>query len=207
MEVTVFISSRSNAVNEMGATRFALTTAMLFASAFALVSWAAHGFPVYIPVMSLEAKPRILASFGSPDQSIKKQHEELVRQYEQDPQNAKRDELRLAAIQAATAYELSPCEPSFKTEYIRSLTAYAQAYEDFLGCSGWSCSDSKWAAVAAAFDSPLDRRAKEALHKAWAQGGITEADFPAALERRIIERSNGYHGDKYPSKCVSSAAE
>lgn len=191
----------------MGATRFILTTAMLFASAFVLVSWAAHGFPVYIPVMSLEAKPRIVASFGSPDQSVKKRHEELVRQYEQDSQNAQRNELRLTTIQAATAYELSPCEPSFKAEYIRALTAYAQAYEDFLGCSGWSCSESKLDAAAAAFDSRLDRQVKEALHKAWAQGGLTEADFPAALERRIMERSNGYHGDKYPSKCVSSAAQ
>jgi hypothetical protein len=192
-------------VNEMGTIRFVFTTAMLFASAFVLASWAGHGFPVYIPIMTLEAKPTVTATFGDHSLNLKKRHEELVRQYEQDPQNAKRDELRLAALQAATAYELSPCEPSFKTEYVRALTAYAQAYQDFLGCQGWNCSESKLDAAAAAFDSPLDRRAKAALQKAWAQGGIAEEDFPAALERTVIERSNGYHGEKYPSKCVSSS--
>lgn len=186
--------------------RFAVYVAVAFVTAFVGVSWAARGFPMHssraVGVSQLSQLPAtVTATFG--DDTNEKRHQAAVQEQLLSPDNAKRNELRIATLQAATAYSLSPCEPSFKVELIKALSAYTQAYLDVRGCKLFQCSDKKYETAAAAFDSPLDRRVQETLKQAFDQGGITTDELPSSLRMDAIDFARGR--GTAASKCTNRA--
>lgn len=174
--------------------RFTLYAGMAFVTAFVGVSWAARGFPMHsshpINVSQLSRLPStVTATFG--DDTNEKRHQAAIQEQLQSPDNAKRNELRIATLQAATAYALSRCEPRFKVELIKTLSAYTQAHLDVRGCKLFNCSDKKYETAAAAFDSPLDKRVQEALKQAFDQGGITTDELPSSLRMDAVDFAQG----------------
>src|SRR4051812_46594569 len=107
--------------------RLVLYTCMVFVTVFVGISWAARGFPMAFPKPSLvqSLKPTLDATFG--DHSGERHRERLTQQQLQDPDNYKRDPLRLETLQAANAYALSPCDSTMKANLVAAVQAYAAA--------------------------------------------------------------------------------
>jgi len=175
--------------------RFPLYVLMAFVTAFVGVFWAARGFPVH------SQSPKIVGqltatethTFGDDtfQREHRKQHQIEVQEQLQSPENVERDKIRLATLQAANAYALSPCGPGFKDELVKTLTSYAKAYMDVRGCTFIMCSDKKIEIAEAAFDSPLDQRVQAALKDAFDQGGITVKEFPSSLHIGVLNFAQG----------------
>lgn len=187
----------------MGSLRFALMVLFAFAAAFAGMSWASHGFRMpMLAVVPLEPDPRI-PTF---EQSVAegRQRDWMSAHTAQSDGDPERDALRLVALQAANAYGLSPCDGTMKANLTAALTAYAKAWADMAGCKGMRCDDDKKLdAAAAAFRSPADMRLREAAGKAFAQGGISLAEFDPAL-RSFVGSFAGRPGNA-TSACASGA--
>ena len=181
--------------------RFYIYVGMAFVTAFVGISWAVRGFPIPFPTARVgELSTTVDRAFGD-DTSIR-QHQAAVVEQSQSADNLKRNELRLATLQAANAYALAPCGPNFKAELIKTLTAYSQAYMDIRGCTFIMCSDKKVDAAAAAFDSPLDQRVQAALKDAFDRGGISVEEFPASLRMAATNFAKGRGGGA--SICTAS---
>jgi len=105
----------------MSTFRFALLAVGLFALAFIGVSWGGKGFPVMVMrAVPVEPDGR-LPSF---DESV---NEGLRRDWEnsktsQSDGDSGRDKLRLDLLQAANAYQLSPCDDTMKRNFVTALT-------------------------------------------------------------------------------------
>jgi hypothetical protein len=184
--------------------RFPLYVSMAFATAFVGVFWAARGFPMHSQrVEIVHPLPATLnTTFGDDtfEREYKKQRQIAVQEQMQSPENAERDRLRLATLQAANAYALSPCGPGFKDELVKTLTAYARAYMDMRDCTYIMCSDKKVELAEAAFDSPLDQRVQAALKEAFDQGGITVKEFPSSLYIGVLNFAQGQ--GSHASRCM-----
>ena len=186
----------------MGSLRFGLMVIFAFAAAFAGMSWVSHGFRIpTLAVVPLKPDARI-PTF---EQSVAEEQQRAwesshTSQSDGDPQ---RDALRLAALQAANAYALSPCDGTMKANFVAALTAYTQAWADMAGCKGMICSDDKKLdAAAAAFRTPADMHLREAVGHAFEQGGISVAEFDPAL-RDFAAGVAGHRGD--PTSACASA--
>src|ERR1700752_2799860 len=106
----------------MGNGRFFLVAIALMVGAFVGVSWASKGFPVMsIRVVPLKPDARIPTFEESVKQGIRKDWENS--KTSQSDSNKERDQLRLATLQAATAYELSPCDGTTRKNLIEAMTA------------------------------------------------------------------------------------
>ena len=94
-----------------------------------------------------------------------------------------REALRLAVLQAANAYALSPCDPTMKKNLVEALSAYAKAWSDMAGCKFFICGgdDRKIDTAAANFSTPSDMRVREAVRSAFEKGGISREDFPGSI--------------------------
>lgn len=174
--------------------RFIGYVCIAFVTAFVGVSWATRGFPTDfsnpISAGSSASMPALVSTtFG--DHSDERKREANVQAQLQTPSNAGRNKLRMATLQAATSYALSPCEPRFKAELITTLTAYAEAYLDMRGCTFIACSDKKFEDAGAAFNSPLDKRVQAALEEAFGKGGITSDEFPPKVRVAAMVFSHG----------------
>jgi hypothetical protein len=173
--------------------RFLLYTVMAFTTAFVGISWAVRGFPVS------SAKPQFVAplratvdsrfEYGDP---VELQHKEQERlravQSDEDP---KLDAIRMDALQAANAYEMSPCDATMKSNLIGALTVYTRAWQNKLDCARpfgmpIGC-DKKLEDTAAAFSTPLDLRLRNALQAAFDQKGIVKADFPDDVRFDVLQ--------------------
>lgn len=99
--------------------------------------------------------------------------------------NSQRDRLRLAALQASTAYALTPCDEIAKAAMIEAVSSYAKAWHDMMGCGPNGCDYKKINATAAAFSTPLDIQVRDAVGAAFGQRGISIDDFPSPLRINV----------------------
>jgi hypothetical protein len=110
----------------------------------------------------------------------------------QSDKNPKLDTIRLDALQAATAYAMSPCDETMKSNLIAALTAYTRAWQEKMDCPRpqnmlMFCGDKKLKEVAETFSTPLDIRVKEAMDRAFEQRGIVKTDFPASVRFDVLQ--------------------
>ena len=168
--------------------RFILYMSMAFVTAFVGVSWAARGFPVqfYSPVSIAPLRPMMTETFGGQTARDHERKEWEAQHTAQSDKNPKLDKIRLETLQAANAYAMSPCDKTMKANLIEASTAYTRAWQEKLNCFGppnmrFGCPYKNYKDAADTFTTPLDARVKEALHAAFDQRGIVDADFPAGV--------------------------
>jgi hypothetical protein len=161
--------------------RFVLFICMAFITTFVGVSWAIRGFPAYTVSLTSELKPTLSTTFGGESAKAydrKMWEAEHTAQSDKDP---KRDALRMDALQAGTAYAMSPCDDTMKANLIAATSAYARGYMKIFDCPnpmmGMFCSEKKRDEANAAFSTPLDIRVRAALAEAFEQKGVVESDF------------------------------
>jgi hypothetical protein len=191
----------------MGTIRFALIAAGLFALTFVGISWANKGFPV----MAMRAEPmkpdaRVPTFEESVKKGIRKDWENSkTAQGDGDPQ---REALRLALVQAANAFALSPCDATMKKNLVEALSAYAKAWSDMAGCKFFVCGgdDRKVDTAAARFSTPADMRVREAVRAAFEKGGVSREDFPGSI-RLWVTMLAGDPGDPVSACATSRRAE
>jgi hypothetical protein len=175
----------------MGNGRFFLLAIILMVGAFVGVSWASKGFPVMsVRVVPLKPDPRLPTFEESVKQGIRKDWENS--KTSQSDGNKERDQLRLATLQAANAYALSPCDSTTRKNLIEAMTAYTVAWAEIAGCRNGSCSGDggkKIQAARVAFTTPADIRVHEALRSAVEQGGIGRDDFPKSIRHWAMQWS------------------
>src|ERR1700761_7413473 len=111
----------------MGTIRFVLLTVGLFAMAFIGFSWGQKGFPVMtMKVVPLKPDARIPTFEESSQKGIRKGWEDA--RTNQSDGNKERDQLRLALMQAAIGYKLSPCDATMKKNLVAAVTSYTKAW-------------------------------------------------------------------------------
>jgi hypothetical protein len=172
--------------------RFLVFVVIAFVTAFVGVSWAVRGFPtqtassqIVTPLPALVDK-----TFGGEDAKEFERKAWVAQHTSQSDKNPQLDALRLDALQAATAYKMSPCDSTMKQNLIDALTAYARAYQAKLGCSPgimMFCGDKKIQDAADTFSTPLDQRVKEALFEAFEQKGVVRADFASDVREEVLQ--------------------
>ncbi|WP_315778045.1 MULTISPECIES: hypothetical protein [unclassified Bradyrhizobium] len=134
--------------------------------------------------------PLVDRTFGGPEAKEFERKAWLAEHTSQSDKNPKLDALRMDALQAATAYKLSPCDKTMKQNLVDALTAYTRAYVAKLDCKRqfWGakiCTDKSLQEAADSVGTPLDQRVKEALFEAFDEKGITKADFPADVREDV----------------------
>jgi hypothetical protein len=96
--------------------------------------------------------------------------------------DAARNGLRNAVLDAAESLRDDPCNELVKARYIREATKYARAWLSMAPCmSTMTCSNADSARLdraQQAFGTPLDRRVREAMAKAHETDALSEGDFP-----------------------------
>ena len=120
----------------------------------------------------------------------------------------KREALRLAALQAANAFALSPCDATMKKNLVEALSAYAKAWTEMAGCKFGICGgdDRRIDTAAAKFSTPSDMRVREAVHAAFEKGGISRDDFPGSI-RLWVTMLAGDPGDPVSACATGRRAE
>jgi hypothetical protein len=164
--------------------------AIAFVTSFGAVSWAARGFPMHWsgPVSISALQPTITSTFGDQSAEDYERKKPESGNTAQSDTNPSLDKIRREALQAATGFEVSPCDSTMKKNLIEALTAYTRAWQTKLDCPvKMLCSDEKLNAAAEAFSTPLDLRVREALERAFRQPGIAKADFPAAVRFDMLQ--------------------
>jgi hypothetical protein len=187
----------------MSTIRFTLIAVVLFGLAFAGISWANKGFPI----VAMKAEPikpdaRVPTFEERVDKGMRKDWENSkTAQGDGDP---KREQLRLAALQAANAFALSPCDATMKKNLVEALSAYAKAWSDMAGCKFFVCGGDgrRIDAAATSFSTPSDMRVREAVRAAFEKGGISRQDFPDSI-RLWVTMLAGDPGDPV-SACATS---
>lgn len=171
--------------------RFIIIACMTFCSAFFIVSWAMHGFPMYSISPVGVVRPTLNATFG--DESAKAYERKMweaehTAQSDKDP---KLDALRTDALQAGTAYAMSPCDETMKANLIAATSAYARGYLKIYDCAtpkmAMFCSETKRDQANAAYSTPLDIRVKAALAEAFEQKGIVKEEFPEDIRLTVLQ--------------------
>ena len=170
--------------------RFILLTCMAFVSAFVGISWALRGFPTHSYSPIGELKPTLTTTFGG---ESAKAHERKAWEAEHtamSDKDPKRDALRMDALQAGTAYAMSPCDDTMKANLIAATSAYARGYAEIYGCPtpamGMFCSEKKRDQANAAYSTPLDVRVKAALAEAFEQKGVVKEDFAEDIRLTVL---------------------
>lgn len=154
--------------------RFVAWAAALFASSYAGVTWVMAGAPL-ANVLFAQQETRVAALPRAIPQPA-------LPPGDGHPQ---RDRLRLAALQASTAYAQTPCEDAAKAAMLEAVSAYAQAWADMMDCGPNGCDYKKINLTAAVFSTPLDIQLRDAVGVAFDQHGISIDDFPSALRVNV----------------------
>ena len=166
----------------MSTIRFTLIAIGLFTLTFAGISWANKGFPlVAMRAEPLKPEARMATSEPSVNKTIRKEWESpSTAPGDGDPA---REALRLALLQSANAFALSPCDATMKSDLIEALAAYTRAWADMAGCKSGICGgdDRKIDTAAASFSTPYDMRVRNAVRMAFDTGGIGREDFPGSI--------------------------
>ncbi|MBR0901987.1 hypothetical protein JQ588_04945 [Bradyrhizobium liaoningense] len=166
---------------------------MAFVTTFVGVSWAMRGFPTTVSSSSPigELRPTLTSSFG--DESAKAHERKAweakhTLQSDKDPQL---DALRMDALQAGTAYAMSPCDSTMKANLIAATSAYARGYMKIFDCPNPAlamfCSEKKRDQANAAYSTPLDVRVQAQLAEAFEQKGIIKEDFPEEIRLTVLQ--------------------
>jgi hypothetical protein len=99
--------------------------------------------------------------------------------------DARRDELRHAALDTAIEFGRNACDATLKARYIDAATKYARAWVSIAPCVATStCTSSdrpRLDRAQQAFGSPLDRRVREAMRNAHETGRFDQRDFPTDI--------------------------
>jgi hypothetical protein len=161
------------------------------ASTFVIGVWATRGFPMRSPFASPVAalQPTTNATFGV--DKTEEVRERRTQEAIDDPDNAKRNPLRMEALQAATGYALSPCDASMKANLVAATTAYAAGYAWRDKCNPMfgNC-DAVLERANVMYSSPLDKRVRAALNEAFEKGGVSKDDFPPKLQMEVMTLAN-----------------
>jgi hypothetical protein len=185
-------------------TRFIAFVCMAFVTAFVGVSWAVRGFPTQTPSPQIvtELPALVDTTFGGEHAKDFERKAWLAEHTSQSDKNPKLDALRLDALQAATAYKMSPCDKTMKQNLVDALTAYTRAYLVKLDCSPkmrMFCSDKKVKEAADTFSTPLDKRVQDALFEAFDQKGIVRVDFASDVREEVLQFAGpGLWSDESP---------
>jgi hypothetical protein len=171
--------------------RFVVLTCMAFVTTFVGVFWAMRGFPTTTPPSpSGPLRPTLSSSFGDESSKAyarKAWEAEHTLQSDKDP---KLDALRMDALQAATAYAMSPCDKTMKANLVAATAAYARGWAKIYDCPnpamGMFCSEQKRDQANAAYSTPLDVRVKAQLAEAFEQKGIVKEDFPEDVRETVL---------------------
>jgi hypothetical protein len=156
-------------------------------------SWASRGLPELFSSIGINTMPPLVtATFG--DQSAKDFKRKLweAEHTAQSDKNPNLDKIRLEALQAGTAYSMSPCDKTMKSNLIEAVTAYTRAWQNRMDCPRpldmlVFCGDQKVREVAATFSTPLDLRVQAALMAAFEQKGIVKSDFPESVRFDLLK--------------------
>lgn len=174
--------------------RFVVFVAMAFVTTFVGVSWAVRGFPTQTasPQIVSELPARLDTTFGDGHAKEFERKDWVAAHTAQSDKDPKLDALRLDALQAATAYKMSPCDSTMKQNLIDALTAYTRAYVVKLDCPHRrgifaSCSDQKLKDASDTFSTPLDKRVQAALFEAFEEKGVVRTDFPGDLREDVLQ--------------------
>jgi hypothetical protein len=155
----------------MGTLRFVSIALTLFVAAFFGIQW-------WLTPQPLKPDARI-PTFHKVD--VNSPRFKMEQSFASD-NDATRDKLRQAVLEAAKALGDEPCNAILKASYVDAATAYARAWLSVAPCVGkLSCgsSDGKQLDRAQkAFGSPLDHRVREAMHRLHAGANFATADFP-----------------------------
>src|SRR3954470_7050011 len=188
--------------------RFILYVAMAFITAFVGVCWAARGFPISFgrpaAVSVRPLQPTLTSTFGDQGAKDRERKDWEARHTAQSDKDPKLDKIRLEALQAGTAYAMSPCDKTMKANLIAAVTAYTRAWQDKLDCPRpqnmlMFCSDQKLMEAAATFSTPLDLRVRAALKEAFDQKGVVKADFPGSIRFDVLQFAGpGLWSDESP---------
>jgi hypothetical protein len=172
-------------------------------STFVIGVWIARGFPMRTSRQVAASMPSTIDSAFGNDKSEQLQ-KERQEQAVADPDNGKRNSLRNDALQAATGYALSPCNPDMKVKLIAATTAYAAAYRwrDKCNPTFGNC-ETVIERANVMYSSPLDLRVRAALNEAFEKGGITGSDFPPKLQMEVMTLANSQGNPQ--SACTQSA--
>jgi hypothetical protein len=184
--------------------RFILYVCMSFVTAFVGVTWAARGFPVYSFRFESQLEPTLTTTFG--DDSAKAYERKMweAQHTAQSDKNPKLDVIRLDALQAGTAYAMSPCDSTMKLNLVTAVTAYTRAWQQKLDCQRpmgmlIACSDKKLKDTADTFSTPLDKRVQDALSAAFDQKGVVKTDFPPEVRSDVAQFAGpGFWFDESP---------
>jgi hypothetical protein len=168
--------------------RLAGMAAALCAAAFIVVTWLSAGAPIWrIQAVPLQPDARVptFAQRMQEGKGIRKDWENS--KTSQGDDDAKRNARRLALLQAANAYALSPCDAGMKKNLVDSLTAYTMAWAEVAGCRNGAMSCTRLDEAQEAFGTPLDVRVREAVGAAVAKGGIGREDFSTAVRNVALQ--------------------
>jgi len=149
--------------------RFVALCAALFVTSYSGVTWVMAGAPM--PVV-----PFVPPADGPAAQQA------ALPAGDGHPQ---RDRLRLAALQASTAYARTPCDRAAKTAMVEAVSSYAKAWADMMDCGPNGCDYKKINATAAVFSTPLDIKLRDAVGAAFDLRGISIDDFPPPLRINV----------------------
>jgi len=177
----------------------------LFALVFVVLSAIPNAFPVMVAAM-VKPVSRLPMVEPNSDSGVRSAWEES--KISQGDGNAARDKLRLELTQASTGYELSPCDDTTRANFVEALTSYTRAWYQMANCrpGGSDCPDNggdRSKAAAAAFKTPADIRAHDAVRKAFEQGGVSREDFPAPLRPYVYVLAQGWFYEP-ESVCVAA---
>ena len=176
-------------------------------STFVVGLWAARGFPMRSPFAQTRPPAPVLVDSTFGDGKFEKLEQQRTEQAQADPDNAKRNPLRMDTLQAATGYALSPCDAGMKANLIKATTAYAAGYRWRDKCNPMfgNC-DAVLERANVMYSSPLDKRVRAALREAFDKGGISKNDFPPNLQIEVMALAGGVPMPAPFSACERSTA-
>jgi len=187
--------------------RFAALAGCLFVMSYAGVAWVRAGTPLLgvspaqpqIQVAALPVSTSLLAP--APVAQPRPVQPAALPSGDGDPQ---RDQLRRAALQASTAYALTPCDEAAKAVMIEAVSSYATAWADMMGCGPDGCDYRKINLTAATFSTPLDIQLREAIGAAFDKRGVSIDDFPSPLRINVamLVRGRGAPATGCPQSSV-----
>ena len=178
--------------------RFAALAGCLFVMSYAGVAWVRAGTPL-LPISPAQPQVQVAALPVSTPQLAPAPA--ALPSGDGDPQ---RDQLRRAALQASTAYALTPCDEAAKAVMIEAVSSYATAWADMMGCGPDGCDYRKINLTAATFSTPLDIQLREAIGAAFDKRGISIDDFPSPLRINVamLVRGRGAPATGCPQSSV-----
>jgi hypothetical protein len=175
---------------------------------------AAHA-PAADEKKSLQPKPvaaqvatQVVAPIPTFEESVKKGKDWEASKTAQGDGDPAREALRLAALQAANAFALSPCDATMKQNLVEALSAYAKAWSEMAGCRFGICvgDDRKIDTAAANFSTPADMRVRAAVRATFEKGGVSRDDFPGSV-RLWVTMLAGDPGDPVSACATGRRAE